>query len=83
MSEGLPDVESRRVSPRYLVVFGSTLFGPGPEAFWREISPSSPDADAVGQPLTRDRKVHQADIADIAEGPLKTPSLHFITIPHP
>ena len=34
----------------------------------REVSQSSPDADADAQPLDRDRKVHQSELTGVAGG---------------
>ena len=38
----------------------------------REVSLSSPDADANAQPLDRDRKVHQSELTGVAGGKVLT-----------
>ena len=40
----------------------------GLKALLREVSQSSPDADADAQPLDRDRKVHQSELTGVAGG---------------
>ena len=47
-------------------------FGPRLKALLREVSQSSPDADADAQPLDRDRKVHQSELTGVAGGKVLT-----------
>ena len=44
------------------------LLRPRLKALLREVSQSSPDADADAQPLDRDRKVHQSELTGVAGG---------------
>ena len=50
----------------------SLIWSRTPKALLREVSQSSPDADADAQPLDRDRKVHQSELTGVAGGRVLT-----------